>query len=64
MSVIDSLLTREAMIALAVLGAVVSTAASALRPRLGERRARQVDYAGYGCMAASMLIFIINGFRS
>lgn len=64
MSVIDSLLTREAMIALAVLGAVVSTAASALRPRLGEHRARQIDYAGYGCMAASMLVFIINGFRS
>lgn len=64
MSVIDSLLTREAMIALAVLGAVVSTAASALRPRLSEHRARQIDYAGYGFMAASMLVFIINGFRS
>jgi hypothetical protein len=64
MSLVDSLLTREAMIALAVLGAIVSTVASALRPRLGEHRARQLDYAGYGCMGASMLVFIINGFRS
>lgn len=64
MSIIDSLLTREAMIALAVLGAIAYTAATALRPRLGEHRARHMDYAGYGCMAASMLVFIINGFRS
>ncbi len=64
MSAVDSLLTREAMIALAVLGAIASMAASQARIALGEHRARQLDYAGYGCMAASMLIFIINGFRS
>ncbi|MGV3628601.1 MAG: hypothetical protein ACO1PN_13045 [Betaproteobacteria bacterium] len=64
MSAIDDLLTREAMIVLAVLGAIASVAASVSRSRFGEYRARQLDYAGYGCMAASMLIFIVNGFRS
>lgn len=60
----DWLLTREVVIGLAILGAVPSAATSLLKPRLTERRARQLDIAGYGLMAASMLLFIVIGFRS
>lgn len=62
----DWLWSRPVVIGLAVLGAVASTAASMLSARgyLSARRAGQLDRAGYGCMAASMLFFIIAGFRS
>ena len=62
----DWLLTREACIAFAVVGALLSTGASVLQVKnaLGEKRARLMNYAGYGAMGASMLIFIIAGFRS
>lgn len=61
----DWLLSREAVIALAVLGAVFSVAASALQVRgaIGAPRARQLNVAGYACMAVSMLLFIIIGMR-
>ncbi len=62
----DWLLTREAVIGLAVLGAVFSVAASALQVRgaIGAARARQINIAGYACMGVSMLLFIIVGYRS
>jgi hypothetical protein len=62
----DWLLTREAIITLAVLGAAPSVAASVLQSsgKLGAARARQLHVAGYGLMAASMLLFIAAGFRS
>lgn len=62
----DLLLTREAVIGLAVLGAVFSTAASALQVRgtISAMRARQLNVAGYACMGVSMLLFIIVGYRS
>lgn len=60
----DWLLTRETVIGLAILGAVPSAAASLLKPRLTERRVRQLDIAGYGLMGASMLLFVVIGFRS
>jgi hypothetical protein len=60
----DWLLTREMVIGLAILGAVPSTFATFFQSRLGEQRARQLNFAGYGLMGVSMLLFIIIGFRS
>jgi len=62
----DWLLTRETVVALAVLGAVGSVAASVLQAQgsIGPLRARQLNLAGYGFMAASMVLFLIIGFRS
>jgi hypothetical protein len=59
-------LSREAAVTLAVLGAVVSVMASILQAGGGisAERAGQINRAGYGFMAASMLFFIIIGFRS
>ena len=61
----DWLLSREAVIALAVLGAVLSTAASVLQVRgsISALRARQLNVAGYSCMGISMLLFIVVGYR-
>ena len=58
-------MTREAVIALAVLGALFSTASSWLevRRKVTPFRARQLNLAGYACMGASMLLFIIAGYR-
>lgn len=60
----DWLLTREVVIVLAILGAVSSAGASFLQPRLSARRARQLNFAGYGFMGASVLLFVVIGFRS
>jgi predicted membrane channel-forming protein YqfA (hemolysin III family) len=63
---VDWLVTRETVITLAVLGAVASTAASALqvRNRISAARARQLNVVGYVLMGISMLLFIIAGYRS
>ena len=62
----DWLVTRETVITLAVLGAVASTAASALqvRNKISAARARQLNVVGYVLMGISMLLFIIAGYRS
>ena len=62
----DWLLTREAVITLAVLGAVSSVAASVLQVRgsINALRARQLNLAGYVLMGISMLLFIVVGYRS
>jgi hypothetical protein len=59
----DALLDRGVVIALAVAGAVLSTAASLLRVRgrLGEAGARNLNCAGYACMGASMALFVLAG---
>jgi hypothetical protein len=59
----ELLLTRPAVITLAVLGAALSTAASFLQMRgyLGAKTARALNWAGYGCMGASMLLFALAG---
>jgi hypothetical protein len=59
------LATRENVIALALLGAVLSTAASLLQVRkiVSEKNAMLMHYAGYGAMGLSMLLFIVAGFR-
>ena len=59
----DFLLQRGVVIALAVAGAVLSTAASLLRGRVGERGARGLNYAGYAFMGLSMVLFVLAGFR-
>jgi hypothetical protein len=61
----DVLASRPVVIALAIAGAVLSTAASVLRARnrLGERGARNLNYAGYALMLASMVLFVAAGFR-
>ena len=60
------LLTREAVIILAVLGAILTTAASMLqvRGRISALRARQLNLAAYVVMGISMALFIVAGFRS
>ena len=62
----DWLLAREAVITLAVLGAIVSVSASLLQSsgRIDAARARQLNTTGYGFMAVSMLLFIAAGIRS
>ena len=62
----DWLVTRETVITLAVLGAVASTAASALqvRNKISAARARQLNVVGYVLMGISMLLFIIAGYRA
>jgi hypothetical protein len=59
----EALLERNVVIALAVAGAVFSTAASVLQSRgkLGESGARKLNYAGYGFMGVSMLLFVLAG---
>ena len=62
----DWLLTREAVISLAVVGAILSTAASMLQARgsISAPRGRQLNRAGYVLMGISMALFIVAGFRS
>jgi hypothetical protein len=62
----DFLLQRGVVIALAVAGAVLSTAASLLRARgrLGEAGARRLNYAGYAFMGLSIALFVAAGFRA
>jgi hypothetical protein len=62
----EVLLTKGVVIALAILGAILSSAASFLQTRgsVGEKTARAINYAGYGCMGISMVLFVIVGFRA
>jgi len=62
----DWWVTREAIITLAVLGAIASVAATILQSsgRIDAGRAKQLNTAGYGFMAASILLFIVVGFKS
>ena len=59
----DWVLSRETVIALAVLGAVVSLLATLPRVRRAGL-ARSLNSAGYALMGTSMLIFIVIGMRS
>ena len=59
----DSLLSREVVIALAVLGAIASVLATLPRIRAAGL-ARTFNAAGYALMATSILLFIMTGFRS
>lgn len=61
----ELLFSRPVVVAFAVLGALLSTAASILQSRglVGEGGARILNYAGYGFMGASMLLFVLAGLR-
>jgi hypothetical protein len=60
---LEALLTRPVVVAFAVLGALLSTAASVLQVKriIGERGARALNYAGYAAMGISMLLFALAG---
>ena len=62
----EILLSRPVVIALAILGALVSTLAAVLQARnkIDAARATQLNRAGYVAMGASMLLFILAGFRA
>jgi hypothetical protein len=60
---VDWILSRETMIAMAVLGAAASAVATLPRIR-SAGLARPMNAAGYALMATSMLLFIVAGFRS
>ncbi len=59
----EALLDRRVVIGLAVVGGVLSALASVLQVRgtLGERAAKNLGYAGYAFMGASMLLFAYRG---
>ena len=59
----EALLDRRVVIALAVVGGVLSLLASLLQIRgiVSERGARNLNYAGYAFMGASMLLFVLAG---
>ena len=59
----DWILNREAMIAMAVLGATSSVLAALPRIR-STAYARWLNWAGYALMGSSMLVFVVIGFRS
>jgi hypothetical protein len=61
----EFLLTRPAVVALAILGAVLSTAASILQTKgiLGSRGGKVLNYTGYAAMALSMALFAFAGLR-
>jgi hypothetical protein len=63
---VDWLLTREAVIGIAIVAAIASAASSILQVRgiLSPPRARQLNIAGYVLMGVSMLLFIIVGYRA
>ena len=59
----EVLLTKPVVVTLAIVGAVLSTAASFLQARnyVSERTGKALNYAGYGVMGASMLLFVLAG---
>ena len=59
----ELVLSRPVVIGLAVLGAALSSSASFLQMRgyVGAKAARAINYAGYGCMGVSMVLFALAG---
>lgn len=59
----DVLLTRPVVVALAVVGAALSTVGSYLQTRgkVSLRSGRALNLAGYVCMGISMLTFALAG---
>ncbi len=62
----ELLLTKPVVVALAILGAALSTLASFLqtRNRISATTARALNYAGYAVMAVSMVLFALAGLWS
>jgi uncharacterized protein with PQ loop repeat len=61
----EILLDRRLVIVLAIVGGIFAALASWLQMRgtIGEKRARILNYAAYGFMGASMLLFVLAGMR-
>ena len=61
----EALLDRRLVIALAVAGGALAVLASVLQVRgiLGAKGARNLNYAAYAFMGASILLFIVAGLR-
>ena len=61
----DVSLARTLVIGLALLGAVLSAGASflQLRGHVTAKSGRALNWAGYACMGASMLLFALAGLR-
>jgi hypothetical protein len=61
----DWLWSRDTMIALAIVGGVLSIAAMVMQGtgRAGPELVKRVNRAAYGFMLASVAIFIVAGFR-
>ena len=59
----ELVLSRPVVVGLAVLGAALSSSASFLQTRgyVGAKAARAINYAGYGCMGVSMVLFALAG---
>lgn len=59
----EALLSKPVVVALAIIGALLSTAASFLQMRgyVGEKTGKALNWAGYGVMGASMLLFLLSG---
>ncbi len=63
---LDWLASRAVVITLAVIGGAISMIASSLhsRGRIGDEPARFLNHLGYGFMWASIVLFIVAGFRA
>ncbi len=61
----EIVLTKPAVVALAVLGALLCTGASFLQMRgyVSEKAGKALNWAGYGVMGASILLFVLAGLR-
>ena len=59
----EFLLTKPVVVALAIFGALLSSAASFLQMRgyVSARTAKGLNWAGYGVMGASMVLFALAG---
>jgi len=59
----ELLLTKPVVVSLAILGAILSSSASYLqtRGRVSEKTGKALNWAGYGVMGASMLLFVLAG---
>lgn len=59
----DLLFTKPVVVALAILGAALSSLASFLQThgRISEKPGRLLNYAGYACMGVSMVLFALAG---
>lgn len=64
-AVLDLLTRRAVVVALALAGAALATAGTLARSRAAKPRwAEALVYAGYGLTGASILLFIVAGFRA
>jgi hypothetical protein len=59
----ELVLSKPVVVTLALLGAVLSSAASFLQARgyVSAKAGKALNWAGYGAMGASMLLFVLAG---